>query len=86
MGFITNIQTTANQTTIDMNVYLTDLGRNLLLQQGFIPVSFSISDADTDYFANQSINQELPDLTGDYNDNVYSLSKNVKIKEQIIRN
>lgn len=86
MGFIKGAQVSTTTTTIDMNVYLTELGRDLLLQQGFVPVSFSISDADTDYFANQLVKQQSPDLTGDYNDNVYSLSKNVKIKNQIIRN
>ena len=73
-------------TTVDMKVYLTDLGRRRLLEQGFIPSSFSISDEDVNYNASLFVTQMVSDLTGDYNDNVYSLSKNVTIKNQIIRN
>jgi hypothetical protein len=72
-------------TTVEMKVYLTDLGRRRLLEQGFIPSSFSISDEDVNYNANLFVTQMVSDLTGDYNDNVYSLSKNVTIKNQIIR-
>ncbi len=72
-------------TTVEMKVYLTELGRRRLLEQGFIPASFSISDEDVNYNANSFIIQTVTDLTGDYNDNVYSLSKNATIKNQIIR-
>jgi ribose 5-phosphate isomerase len=72
-------------TTVDMKVYLTELGRRRLLEQGFVPTSFSISDEDVNYNANLFVTQEVTDLTGDYNDNVYSLSKNITIKNQIIR-
>jgi hypothetical protein len=72
-------------TTVEMKVYLTDLGRRRLLEQGFIPSSFSISDEDVNYNASLFVTQMVSDLTGDYNDNVYSLSKNVTIKNQIIR-
>lgn len=72
-------------TTVDMKVYLTELGRRKLLEQGFVPTSFSISDEDVNYNANLFVTQEVTDLTGDYNDNVYSLSKNITIKNQIIR-
>ncbi len=74
-------------TTVEMKVYLTELGRIRLLEQGFIPNSFSLSDEDANYNANYLyVDQKLADLTGDYNDNVYSLSKNIIIKNQIIRN
>lgn len=72
--------------TVEMKVYLTELGRRRLLEQGFVPDSFSIADEDVNYNASLFINQQVVDLTGDYNDNVYSLSKNVTIKNQIIRN
>jgi hypothetical protein len=72
-------------TTVEMKVYLTELGRLRLLEQGFNPTQFSISDEDVNYNANLYIEQQVSDLTGDYNDNVYSLSKNVTIKNQIIR-
>ena len=72
-------------TTVEMKVYLTDLGRRRLLEQGSIPSSFSISDEDVNYNASLFVTQMVSDLTGDYNDNVYSLSKNVTIKNQIIR-
>jgi hypothetical protein len=72
-------------TTVEMKVYLTELGRLRLLEQGFLPTQFSISDEDVNYNANLYIEQQVSDLTGDYNDNVYSLSKNVTIKNQIIR-
>jgi len=72
-------------TTVEMKVYLTELGRRRLLEQGFIPVNFSMGDEDVNYNASIYVEQVVPDLTGDYNDNVYSLSKNVKIKNQIIR-
>ena len=71
--------------TVELQVYLTDLGRQALLQQGFAPVSFSISDDDVDYNANGSLTQIAVDLTGDYTDNVFSISKNITIKNQIIR-
>jgi len=71
--------------TAEMKVYLTELGRRKLLEQGFEPTQFSISDEDVNYNANNFETQKVTDLTGDYNDNVYSLSKNVTIKNQIIR-
>lgn len=73
-------------TTVEMKVYLTALGRQALLEQGFAPVSFSISDEDVDYNANLYLTQEAVDITGDYTDNVFSISENIKINNQIIRN
>jgi hypothetical protein len=87
MGFINqnNLPGTPPSPGGEMTVYLTDLGRTMLLQQGFVPATFSISDADINYLGNQSLIQVTNDLTGDYNDSVYSLSKNVIITGQIIR-
>lgn len=83
MGFV------KNTTVTDMKVYLTDLGRTLFLNQGF-PVqngglSFSLSDDDVNYMANESLTQETADLTGDYADNLYSISPNIKIKNRILK-
>jgi hypothetical protein len=68
-----------------MKVYLTELGRRRLLEQGFVPSRFSLSDDDVNYNADLYVTQRVADLTGDYNDNVYSLSKNVTITSQIIQ-
>ncbi len=80
MGFIK-----IGEDTLEMKVYLTDLGRRRLLEQGFKPVSFSIADEDVNYNANLNVEQVAPDVSGDYNDNVFSLSKNVKISSTIIK-
>ena len=72
-------------TTVEMKVYLTELGRRRLLEQGFVPSRFSLSDDDVNYNADLYVTQRVADLTGDYNDNVYSLSKNVTITSQIIQ-
>lgn len=74
-----------NNNAYDMKVYLTELGRLRLLEQGFVPASFSLSDEDANYNANLQLDQVAVDLTGDYNDDVYSLSKNATIKNQIIK-
>jgi hypothetical protein len=76
----------ATGATVEMTVYLTDAGREALLRQGFAPVSFSISDEDANYNATDTFVQVATDLTGDYSDNVYSTSKNIGIKNQIIYN
>jgi len=74
----------ATSTTVEMVVYLTDAGREALLRQGFAPVSFSLTDEDANYNATETLTQVATDLTGDYDDNVYSTSKNIGIKNQII--
>jgi hypothetical protein len=79
MGFI------KQEAGIEMKVYLTDLGRQKLLEQGFVPTTFSISDDDSNYKINFFVEQVAPDLTGDYDDDVFSLSKNAKINNNIIR-
>lgn len=80
MGFIK-----IGNDVLEMRVYLTDLGRKRLLEQGFKPVSFSIADEDVNYNANLNVEQIATDITGDYNDNIFSLSKNVKINSNIIK-
>jgi hypothetical protein len=80
MGFIK-----IGSDALEMKVYLTELGRKRLLEQGFKPVSFSIADEDVNYNANLNVEQMAPDVTGDYNDNVFSLSKHVKINSNIIK-
>ena len=56
-----------------------------LLENGFIADSFSVSDDDVNYLANSSLTQETSDLTGDYADNLYSISPNIKIKNRILK-
>lgn len=70
---------------LEMKIYLTDLGRKRFLEQGFQPVSFSISDEDVNYTANLSLEQKVSDLSGDYSDTIFSLSKNVNINNNIIK-
>jgi hypothetical protein len=70
--------------SIELKVYLTDLGRKRLLEQGFVASTFSLSDDDINYNNHNNELQYITDITGDYDDNVYSLNKNVKIKNQII--
>lgn len=79
MGLIPDSQTD------DMRVYLTELGRKKLLEQGFIPSYFSLSDDDAKYGVSSYVEQQATDITGDYDDNVNSISKNITIKTQIIR-
>lgn len=69
----------------NMTTFLTDHGRKKLLEQGFIPKYFALFDADANYEASKTVSKELPDLSGDYDDNVFSMSKNVRIKNPIIK-
>jgi len=46
--------------------------------------SFSVSDEDGNYNALSTVDQIVTDITGDYNDNVYAISKNIIIKGQIL--
>jgi hypothetical protein len=89
MGFI-NINNLPGTVPIpggEMTVYLTDYGRETLLNTGFgtgsISLYFTVSDSDTNYVGNQNLNQLTNDVTGDYTDIVYSLSKNVIIKNEL---
>lgn len=69
----------------EMTVYLTEYGRKQMLEQGFVPSQFSIGDYDTNYLGNFSVDTHISDLTGDYDDNVYSMSENIKLKIKIIK-
>lgn len=75
-----------NDNSVEMKVYLTEMGRKKLLEQGFIPEFFSISDEDVNYNTSLFVDQVVSDLTGDDDDNIYSISKNLTIKNQIIQN
>lgn len=79
MGFIK-----IGQNVLEMKVYLTDLGRKRFLEQGFKPVSFSISDEDVNYTAISTVEQVTIDVSGDNNLSINSLSKNVTIISNII--
>jgi hypothetical protein len=87
MGFINinNLPQTPPIPGGEMTVYLTKAGREALLNNGFNPTQFSISDMDVNYLGNQTLNQVTNDLTGDYDDIIYSLSNNVTISNPIIQ-
>jgi hypothetical protein len=70
--------------TTEMQVYLTAYGKDMMLQQSFTPVSFSMNDSDVNYLTNQVMNKSVVDISGDYDDNVFSLSKWQNIKTSII--
>jgi hypothetical protein len=78
MGLITETGNT------DMVVYLTHEGRKKLLEQGYVPVSFSLGDTDINYNSGSETDKKTVDLTGDHDDNVFSLAKSVQIKNIII--
>ena len=72
-------------TTDQMQVYITEYGKKQILQQSFIPRYFTINDSDVNYLTNQVMNKEVVDISGDYDDNVFSLSKLRNIKTSIIQ-
>lgn len=80
MGFLKT-----GTTTNDFKVYLTDEGRKKLLEQGYVPTHFVLTDSEILYEGNLNLYRIVGDLTGDHDDNVYSLSKNITIKELIIK-
>lgn len=69
----------------EMQIYLTDYGKKKMLEQSFTPVSFSLNDADVNYLTNTVMTKSVVDVSGDYDDNVFSLSKWQNIKTSIIR-
>lgn len=69
----------------EMQVYLTEYGKRKMLEQSFTPATFSINDSDVNYLTNQVMNKAVTDVSGDYDDNVFSLSKWENIKTSIIR-
>jgi len=72
-------------TTDQMQVYITDYGKAQILQQSFTPIYFTINDADVNYLTNQIMNKEVADISGDYDNNVFSVSKLRNIKTSIIQ-
>jgi hypothetical protein len=69
----------------EMQVYLTEYGKNKILYRSFVPASFSINDADVNYLTNQIMTKSVVDISGDYDDCVFSLSAYRNIKESIIK-
>ena len=78
MGFLVTGDT-------EMQVYLTDFGKNQMLAQTFAPTQFTINDADVNYLTNQVMNKNVVDVSGDYDNNVFSMSKWRNIQVSIIR-
>lgn len=74
-----------NEKNTNVVVYLTELGREKMLNQGFAPSTFSIADGEANYFKPFTTESYLSDVTGDNDDNVYSMNKNVKLETKIIR-
>lgn len=71
---------------LELKVYLTELGRLRLLEQGFNPSRFSLSDYDANYLANKFIDQVMVSITGVQDDNVEQISKNITINNKLIIN
>jgi len=69
----------------EMQVYLTEFGKKKMLEQSFTPTHFSINDSDVNYGTNTVLVKVVVDISGDYDDNVFSLSKWQNIKSSIIR-
>lgn len=81
MGFLkTNVD------DIQMQIYLTEYGKKRMLERHFNPTHFSMNDSDVNYNdALTVISKKVVDASGDYNDNIFSLSKFANIKGSIIR-
>ena len=77
MGFVKTGET-------EMQVYLTEFGKNTILQRTFNPTQFTINDADADYLGNVIMDKNVADISGDYDDNVFALSKYRNIKGSVI--
>lgn len=72
--------------TNEFKVYLTDYGKQKMLEQDFVPASFSLGDSGTNYLSNNSITKKVVNITGDFDDEVYSISKHIKkIRNKIIK-
>lgn len=69
----------------EMQVYLTDFGKNQMLAQTFTPSYFTINDADVNYLTNQIMSKSAADVSGDYDNNVFSMSKWRNIQTAVIR-
>jgi hypothetical protein len=85
MGFLKTGTTFCDVTSDnEMQVYLTNYGKDRILAQSFVPRFFTLNDSDVNYLTNQVMNKSMPDISGDYDDNVFSLSKLRNIKGSII--
>ena len=69
----------------EMQVYLTEFGKKKMLEQSFTPTHFSINDSDVNYGLNTVLVKSVVDISGDYDDNIFSLSKWQNISGSIIR-
>lgn len=70
----------------EMQVYLTEYGKQKMLEQSFHPMQFTLNDSDVNYLTNMTMSKAVVDVSGDYDDNVFSLSKWQNIRGSIIRN
>lgn len=70
--------------TTEMQVYLTEYGKRTILSRTFDPRQFSVNDADVDYDGNVVLDKNVADISGDYDDNIFALSKFRNIKNSII--
>lgn len=78
MGFLVTGET-------EMQVYLTEYGKRMILAQTFRPAKFTINDSDVNYLTNQVMDKSVADISGDYDDNIFALSEFRNIRESIIR-
>jgi hypothetical protein len=79
MGFL---KTTGDT---ELQVYLTEFGKRKMLEQHFAPAYFTLNDSDVNYVTNTVLVKVVADVSGDYDDNVFSLSKWQNIRGAIIR-
>ncbi len=69
----------------EMQIYLTEYGKKKMLEQSFHPMQFTLNDSDVNYLTNTVMTKAVVDVSGDYDDNVFSLSKWQNIGGSIIR-
>jgi len=69
----------------EMQIYLTEYGKKKMLEQSFTPTQFTLNDSDVNYLANNVMTKSVIDVSGDYDDNIFSLSKWQNIAGSIIR-
>ena len=82
MGFI------ASSTTVNIIAYLTQAGREYLVENKakFNINYFALGDSDTNYFVLNNLESGfVPDLTGNSDDCIPSISSNIDIKNKIIQ-
>ena len=77
MGFVKTGET-------EMQVYLTEYGKNTILKRTFEPTHFTVNDSDVDYLGNVIMDKNVADISGDYDDNIFALSKYHNINGSVI--